>query len=173
MNYGAIKNCDIANGVGVRVTLFVSGCRNACEGCFQPETWSFSYVEEFTEEIENKIIAMLEPSYIRGLTILGGEPFEPENQERILPLVKRVRETYPLKDIWMFSGFTFEEMHDKNMRCCTPFTDEILTQIDVLVDGRFVLAKRNLSLQFRGSENQRIIDIPSTLAEGRIIPWQG
>jgi len=173
MYYGAIKNCDIADGVGVRVSLFVSGCRNGCEGCFQPETWSFTYGSEYTKETEESILNLLKPSYIRGLTILGGEPMEPENQEEVLSLIKSVRATYPDKDIWMYTGFVFEDMTNPEARCCTKYSQEIIKNIDVLIDGKFVLAKRNLSLQFRGSDNQRLIDVPKTLETGVITWWDG
>lgn len=171
MNYGAIKNCDIANGPGVRVTLFVSGCRNHCENCFQQQTWDFNYGEPFDKTAENLILEMLSPDYIRGLTILGGEPLEPENQQAILDFIKRVREVYPKKDVWLFSGFTFEEINDPTSRAHTPVIGELLSQIDVLVDGRFVQALKNLSLKFRGSSNQRLIDMKQTLVCGEIILW--
>jgi len=171
MNYGEIKNCDIANGVGVRVTLFVSGCTNRCEGCFQPQTWDFGYGQPFTEETEEKLLSMLAPDYIHGLTLLGGEPFEPENQRVLLPFIRRVREKYPNKSIWAFSGFTFEQlkMEGSHPRC--EATDEMLALLDVLVDGRFVLAEKDLRLRFRGSRNQRVLDIPETLRQGQPVLW--
>ncbi len=171
MHYCNIKNCDIANGVGVRVSLFVSGCRNHCKNCFQPETWAFDYGEEFTVETEEKLLKMLAPSYIKGLTVLGGEPMEPENQKALLPFLRRVKAAYPDKTIWLYSGFTFEEMHDPASRAHTDCTDGILSLLDVLVDGRFVEEKKNISLRFRGSENQRLIDVPATLAHGSVTPW--
>ncbi len=171
MHYCNIKNCDIANGVGVRVSLFVSGCRNHCKNCFQPETWAFDYGEEFTVETEEKLLKMLAPSYIKGLTVLGGEPMEPENQKALLPFLRRVKAAYPDKTIWLYSGFTFEEMHDPASRAHTDCTDGILSLLDVLVDGRFVEEKKNISLRFRGSENQRLIDVPATLARGSVTPW--
>ncbi|MBO5275355.1 MAG: anaerobic ribonucleoside-triphosphate reductase activating protein [Clostridia bacterium] len=171
MHYGQIKNCDIANGIGVRVTLFVSGCTNHCEGCFQPETWDFEYGKLYTEETEEEILRLLAPSYISGLTLLGGEPFEPCNQRELLPLVKKCREVYPSKTIWAFTGFTFEQLLDKKSHPRCEVTDELLAQIDVLVDGRFIQEKKNLMLRFRGSENQRLIDLPSTLASGNVILW--
>ncbi len=171
MHYCNIKNCDIANGVGVRVSLFVSGCRNHCKNCFQPETWAFDYGEEFTVETEEKLLKMLAPSYIKGLTVLGGEPMEPENQKALLPFLRRVKAAYPDKTIWLYSGFTFEEMHDPASRAHTDCTDGILSLLDVLVDGRFVEEKKNISLRFRGSENQRLIDVPATLANGSVTPW--
>ena len=171
MHYCNIKNCDIANGTGVRVSLFVSGCRNHCKNCFQPETWAFDYGEEFTAETEEKLLKMLAPSYIKGLTVLGGEPMEPENQKALLPFLKKVKTTYPDKTIWLYSGFTFEELHDPNCRAATELTDEILALLDVLVDGRFVEEKKNISIRFRGSENQRLIDVPDTLARGAVTLW--
>lgn len=173
MHYGEIKDCDIANGPGVRISLFVSGCTNHCENCFQPQTWDFNYGQPFTSEAEDKIINMLAPSYIRGLTILGGEPFEPKNQAELLPFVKRVREAYPNKDIWAFSGFTYEELNDPTAYPHTDVTAELLWNIDVLVDGRYVEKLRNISLRFRGSENQRLIDLHNTRESGTIVLWDG
>ncbi len=172
MYYGDIKNCDIANGVGVRVTLFVSGCTNRCEGCFQPQTWDFSYGQPFTRETEDKIIDMLKPDYIKGLTLLGGEPFEPENQRALLPFVKRVKEIYPNKNIWAFTGFTLEQLWEKEPHPRCEATDELLALIDVLVDGRFEKDKKNLMLKFRGSENQRLIDMKKTLETGSITMYE-
>lgn len=171
MHYCNIKNCDIANGIGVRVSLFVSGCRNHCKNCFQPETWAFDYGEEFTAETEEKILKMLAPSYIQGLTVLGGEPMEPENQKALIPFLQKVRATYSGKTIWLYTGFTFEELHDSSCRARTEYTDEILSLLNVLVDGRFVEEKKNISLRFRGSENQRLIDVPATLAAGTVTLW--
>ena len=173
MYYGEIKNCDIANGSGVRVTLFVSGCTNRCPGCFQPQTWDFCYGQPFTGETEEMILNMLKPAYIHGLTLLGGDPFEPENQRALLPFLKRVKQLYPAKDIWAFSGFTWEELHDSKAHPCTEVTEEMLSLVDVLVDGRFIEAQKNISLRFRGSENQRIIDVPATVRENKITLWQG
>lgn len=167
MYYSEIKNCDIANGEGVRVTLFVSGCTNRCKGCFQPETWDFRHGQEFTADTEKTILDMLAPGYISGLTLLGGEPFEPENQRALLPFVQRVRKAYPNKDIWAFTGFRLEDELLKpgsHPRC--EVTDELLGLLDVLVDGRFEEEKKNISLRFRGSENQRILDLPATLKTG-------
>lgn len=171
MHYGQIKNCDIANGEGVRVTLFVSGCTNKCKGCFQPETWDFNYGQPFTKDTEDQIIKMLEPDYINGLTLLGGEPFEPENQRALLPFVKRVKATYPHKNIWAFSGFTVEQLlaNEPHPRC--EVTDQLLSFIDVLVDGKFELEKKNIRLRFRGSENQRILNIPETLKFQTPVLW--
>ena len=171
MYYGEIKNCDIANGDGVRVSLFVSGCTNRCPHCFQPQTWDFHYGREFTDETMTELIDALRPGYVRGLTLLGGEPFEPENQRALVKVLRRVREVYPRKDIWAFTGFVLDEelLKESHARC--EVTDEMLSMIDVLVDGRYVDALRDLSLQFRGSSNQRIIDLNRTRAEGRIALW--
>ncbi|MBR2315158.1 MAG: anaerobic ribonucleoside-triphosphate reductase activating protein [Clostridia bacterium] len=172
MNYCNIKYFDIANGDGVRTTLFVSGCTNRCENCFQPETWDFSYGEEFTEETERQIIDSLSPYYVNGLTLLGGEPFEPKNQPRLLELLKKVRAEHPEKDIWCFTGFTLdgELLKDGSYPRCD-VTDEMLSLIDVLVDGRYVEALKDISLRFRGSSNQRIIDMNKTRKAGKIILW--
>ncbi len=171
MHYGEIKNCDIANGIGVRVTLFVSGCTNKCKGCFQPQTWDFLYGKPFTDETADYIISLLEPSYISGLTLLGGEPFEPSNQRGLLPLLRRVRKKYPNKTVWAFTGFTLESLNkdDSHSRC--EVTDEMLSMIDVLVDGRFEEDKKDISLRFRGSSNQRLIDMRKTRELGEIVLW--
>lgn len=171
MHYGTIKNCDIANGIGVRVSLFVSGCRNRCPGCFQPETWEFDYGQPFTEQTTNRLIELLRPDYIDGLTLLGGEPFEPENQPELLALVRRVRQTYPQKTVWAFTGYTLETLLSGTGHPCCEATLPLLHQIDVLVDGRFEQAQKNLRLRFRGSENQRLIDLPASLASGRVVLW--
>lgn len=171
MHYGEIKNCDIANGEGVRVTLFVSGCRNGCKHCFQPQTWDFSYGKPFTDETEEQIFALLAPDHINGLTLLGGEPFEPENQRVLLPFVRRVREKFPGKTIWSFTGFTWEELHGGEARCCCEATEELVGLLDVLVDGRFVEELKDISLRFRGSANQRLIDVKATRAAGEIVLW--
>ena len=171
MYYSTIKELDIADGPGVRVTLFVSGCTNHCEGCFQPQTWDFCYGQEFTRETEEQILSLLSPAYVQGLTLLGGEPMEPRNQEAVLGLIRRVRSAYPKKNIWLFSGFTFEEMMDPDGYPHTPFTHELLSLLDVMVDGRFVLAKKDLMLRFRGSSNQRLLDMPRTLSEGKAVWW--
>ena len=173
MHYGEIKVCDVANGPGVRVTLFVSGCTNRCEGCFQPQTWAFDFGKPFTAETENYILEQLAPSYIKGLTVLGGEPFEPSNQAALLPFLRRYKAQYPDKNLWMFSGFTFEEMTTPGHHANCPETAEILNMVDVLVDGRFVLAQRDLTLRFRGSRNQRLLDMPATLKAGKATLWEG
>ncbi len=172
MYYGEIKNCDIADGPGVRVTLFVSGCTNHCEGCFQPQTWDFHYGKPFTEETQAQLLDMLAPGYITGLTLLGGEPMEPQNQRALLPFVRRVRETYPGKTVWCYSGFTLEELLRDGSHPRCEVTDELLSLIDVLVDGKFVLAQKDISLRFRGSRNQRLLDLPETLRTGTIVLWE-
>lgn len=169
MHYGEIKNCDIANGSGVRVSLFVSGCTNRCKNCFQPQTWNFDYGEEFTRETEDRIIALLGREYIAGLTVLGGEPFEPQNQRALLPFIKRVRKALPEKNIWAYSGFTIEEMLKDGSHPHCEVTEELLGLIDVLVDGRFVEELKDISLKFRGSKNQRIIDVKKTLETGSAV----
>lgn len=174
MYYGELKKCDIANGVGVRVTLFVSGCTNHCKDCFQPQTWDFCYGRPFTEETAAEICAELDKPYVRGLSLLGGEPFEPRNQRELLPFLQSLRRRYPQKDVWCFTGFRLEDellREGAYPRC--EATDELLTCIDVLVDGRFVAELKDISLQFRGSRNQRVLDLPRTLAEGRPVQWAG
>lgn len=169
MYYGNIKNCDIADGEGVRVTLFVSGCTNRCPGCFQPQTWDFDYGQPFTTETEDTILELLKPDYINGLTLLGGEPFEPENQRALLPFVRRVRERYPDKNVWCFTGFTLDRLLDpKDSKHCE-VTEALLGLIDVLVDGPFVQERKNLALRFRGSENQRLIDLKASRAKGELV----
>ena len=159
MNYGAIKDYDIANGPGVRVSLFVSGCRHHCKGCFNPETWSFQYGEPFTEETEARILEALSPSYIQGFTLLGGEPFEPENQQVLVGLLQKIRATYPTKDIWCYTGYLYDTDLPEGGKVHTDVTDEMLSYIDVLVDGEFVEAQKDITLVFRGSSNQRIWDV--------------
>lgn len=156
MNYSAIKNYDVANGPGVRISLFVSGCRHHCKNCFNEEAWSFGSGKPFTEETKQQILEELEPDYIEGLSILGGEPFEPENQSEILDLIKKVKEKYPNKTIWIYSGFTLEQLKEGS-RASGKLCDEILKNIDVLVDGPFIEDLKNISLEFRGSSNQRIL----------------
>lgn len=171
MNYGAIKKTDIANGVGVRVTLFVSGCRNHCPGCFQPETWDFTYGKHFEEETMREILKAMEPSYITGFTMLGGEPFEPENQPTVCQILARIRQAYPSKSLWSYTGYTLDKDLVPGGAKYTEDTDQILSLLDVLVDGRFEEGKKDISLLFRGSSNQRIIDMPRTIREGNIILW--
>ena len=168
MNYATIKTCDIANGPGVRGSLFVSGCTHHCPGCFNQVAWDFDYGEPFTEETIQTILSMLRPDYIRGLTLLGGEPFEPQNQPAIVELLRRIKAELPAKSIWAFSGYLYEDIVSGKLGD----TQEYLRYLDVLVDGPFVQAKKNLSLRFRGSENQRLIDIPKTLAAGTETLWE-
>ena len=159
MNYGTIKNCDIANGPGVRVSLFVSGCRHHCKCCFNPETWDFSYGRPFTEETADEIISLLKPAYIQGFSLLGGEPFEPENQPELAKFLRRIRETYPEKDIWCYTGYLYDVDLAEGGKVYTEVTDEMLGCIDVLVDGEFIEAEKDLTLVFRGSRNQRILEL--------------
>ena len=149
MYYSVIKKCDIANGPGVRVSLFVSGCRNHCKGCFQPETWDFTFGQPFIRETENEIIEALRPAWIQGLTILGGDPMEPENREALLPFLRRVKAEFPDKDIWLYSGYLWETVPN----------EPILNFVDVLVDGAFIEEEKDAGLAFRGSRNQRIIHL--------------
>ena len=171
MNYATIKDCDIANGPGVRVSIFVSGCTHHCKGCFNEVAWDFDYGTPFTGETEEKILAMLAPNYVKGITLLGGEPFEPQNQPALVALLEKIRAKYPAKSIWAFSGYLFENMlagkvGDKDT--CMKF----LKLLDVLVDGPFVESKKNLMLRFRGSENQRIIDVPASLEKNTVVLWE-
>lgn len=171
MNYATIKNCDIANGPGVRVSLFVSGCTHHCPGCFNEVAWDFDYGAPFTRQTIDQILDMLKPSYIRGLTLLGGEPFEPQNQLAIVELLREVTGKYPQKSIWAFSGYLYEKITSGTLGDWN-ITKEYLSYLDVLVDGPFIMEKKNLALRFRGSENQRIIDVPATLRTGKIVLWQ-
>ena len=159
MYYSAIKYRDIANGLGVRTVLFVSGCRNRCEGCFQPETWNFQNGKLFDKKAEDDIIASLEPDFIKGLTLLGGDPFEPENQEGLIAFMRRVKEEYPDKDVWAYTGYLLDKDLCPGGKKYTEYTEELLSYIDVLVDGPFILDKKSLSLKFKGSSNQRVIDM--------------
>lgn len=170
MNYGAIKKRDIANGPGVRVSLFVSGCTHHCPGCFNAETWNFDFGDPFTPEVEKELLEALAPDFIAGLSLLGGEPFEPCNQRVLLPFLRRVREAYPNKTVWCYSGYTLEELLGESRARCE-VTDEMLSHINVLVDGEFVQAKKNIRLRFRGSENQRLVDLDATRAAGRLQLW--
>lgn len=159
MNYGEIKYCDIANGTGVRTVLFVSGCRNHCEGCFQPETWNFQYGKPFTLEVEKELLDSLKPGYVTGLTILGGDPFEEENQQELLPFLRKVHEQFPQKSIWAYTGYLLDQDLILGGKKYTEATEELLSFLDVLVDGPFIQEKKNIALKFRGSENQRLIDM--------------
>lgn len=165
MNYGEIKNCDIANGEGVRVSLFVSGCTHHCKNCFNEKTWDFSFGEPFTKETEEKILNLLSESYINGLSLLGGEPFEPSNQKVLYPFLQRVKKEFPNKNIWCYSGYTFEELTGTS-RASTDITKDILLLIDILVDGEFKEELKDISLKFRGSSNQNVIDVKKSFETG-------
>jgi len=172
MNYATIKYCDISNGPGVRTSLYVSGCTHHCKECFNPMTWDFAYGEEFTDEVADKIIKSLEPHYIEGITLLGGEPMEPSNQRALFPFIKRIKETFPEKTVWCFSGYTLDELTDaENKRCHTEVTDDFLKMVDVLVDGEFQIERKDITLRFRGSANQRLIDMNKTREQGEIVLW--
>ena len=172
MNYATIKNCDIANGPGVRVSLFVSGCTHRCPGCFNEEAWDFGFGQPFTQDTIDQILAMLAPDYVKGLTLLGGEPFDPRNQAAIVDLLRQVKAKLPEKSIWAFSGYLFDRDILSGKLGDWKITKEYLSYLDVLVDGPFVQAKKNLSLRFRGSENQRLIDVPASLSAGSVILWE-
>lgn len=171
MYYGSIKKTDIANGVGVRVSLFVSGCTHHCKECFNPETWNFEYGNPFTKETEDEIIKALKPSFVEGLTLLGGEPMEPQNQVVLLQLVERVKETYPEKNIWCYTGYTLEKdlIFGAQSRARCEVTDALLHHIDVLVDGEFQIENKDIRLKFRGSSNQRIIDVQESLKQKQVV----
>ena len=172
MNVATIKRRDIANGVGVRVSLFVSGCTHHCKGCFNSDAWDFSYGEPYTKETEEQILELLAPDYISGLSLLGGEPFEPSNQRVLVGLLRKVKALYPNKTVWCYSGYTLEHELLSESRARCEVTDEMLSYVDVLVDGRFVEELRNLRLLFRGSENQRLIDLNKTREAGEIVLWE-
>ena len=171
MYYGEIKKCDIANGEGVRVSLFVSGCTHHCPGCFNQDTWVFDYGKEYTQETEDEILKALSPGYINGLSLLGGEPFEPQNQEVLVRLLRKVKEQYPEKNIWCYSGYLFDKELLSESRARCEYTDEMLSMLDVLVDGRFVEALKDIRLVFRGSSNQRVIDVKKSLETGTVVLW--
>ncbi len=168
MNYAGIKYCDIANGTGCRTVLFVSGCRNACKGCFQPQTWDFAYGEPFDEKVQEEVLKSLEPDYITGITLLGGEPFEPENQKALLPFMRKVVAQYPNKNVWAFTGYIYDKDLVAGGRRHTEDTDELLSMIDVLVDGPFCEEQKDITLEFRGSSNQRVLDLKETIRSGNI-----
>ena len=172
MNYATIKNCDIANGPGVRVSLFVSGCTHHCKGCFNEVAWDFEYGQPFTQETANTILDMLKPAYVKGITLLGGEPFEPQNQPELVNLLRQIRANHPEKTVWAFSGYLFDKDILPGKLGDPDITREFLSYVDVLVDGRFVEEKKDLTLRFRGSSNQRIIDVPASLEKGEVILWQ-
>lgn len=169
MHYADIKKVDVANGPGVRVSFFVSGCTHCCKNCFNPETWDFQYGKVFTEHTIDKIISYLSPDHIKGLTLLGGDPMEPENQEGLLPLLRAVKERLPDKDIWCFTGYTFDEDILGKMWTECPFTKEFLSYIDVLVDGEYIEEEKSLSLRFKGSANQRTILVQESLQQNEIV----
>ena len=168
MNYAGIKYCDIANGIGCRTVLFVSGCRNACKGCFQPQTWDFGYGEPFDEKVQEEVLKSLEPDYITGITVLGGEPFEPENQKELVPFMRKVVARYPNKNVWAFTGYIYDKDLVAGGRRHTEDTDELLSMIDVLVDGPFVEELKDITLKFRGSSNQRVLNLRETIRTGKI-----
>ena len=175
MYYGAIKKNDIANGEGIRTALFVSGCRNKCKNCFNPETWSFTYGEEFTESVAEDILSTLKSAFVAGITVLGGEPMEPENQRELLPFLREVKRRYPDKTVWLYTGNLYEELTagiGKHFKC-TEDTSELLSYVDILVDGRFEEEKKSLGIRFRGSTNQRVIDMNKTRERGEIVIWEG
>ncbi|MCI5938168.1 MAG: anaerobic ribonucleoside-triphosphate reductase activating protein [Eubacterium sp.] len=173
MNYADIKQYDVANGTGVRVSLFVSGCTHHCKECFNKEAWDFNYGKPFTDKEIEDIIQYLKPGYIAGLSLLGGEPFEPANQEGLLPLLREVKSTYPEKNIWCYSGYLFDKDILEHMCKESAITRELLSYIDILVDGEFVVAQKNLKVNFRGSDNQRIIDVKKSLEIGEVVHWEG
>ena len=174
MNYAEIKSVDIANGEGIRVSLFVSGCTHHCKGCFNQMTWDFDYGKPFTAEVEQQLLNDLDPSFITGLTLLGGEPMEPVNQRALLPFLKQFKEKYPRKTLWIYSGYLFDrDLTDPSGRAyVNDVTKEILSMTDILVDGPFVESQKDISLVFRGSSNQRIIRVPESLSSGEIVLWQ-
>ncbi len=172
MNYANIKSRDIANGPGVRVSLFVSGCTHHCKGCFNEVAWDFKYGQPFTEETADSILEMLKPDFVKGITLLGGEPFEPENQPALVDLLRQIKGKYPEKSIWAFSGYLFDKDILAGRLGDPEITKEFVSYLDVLVDGRFVEEKKDLTLRFRGSSNQRLIDVPASLRQGEVVLWQ-
>lgn len=171
MNYATIKKHDIANGIGVRVSVFVSGCTHHCNGCFNPETWDFNHGNLYTKDVEQDILDACDHDYIRGLTLLGGEPMEPDNQKALLPLLRQFKNRFPNKTIWCYSGYDFEQDILSGQVGDWDTTKEMLEYIDIFVDGEFQIDKKDLSLRFRGSSNQRIIDVAKSLKNDRIILW--
>ena len=172
MYYATIKNCDIANGPGVRISLFVSGCTHRCKGCFNEVAWDFEYGQPFTQETIDYILSLLAPSYVKGLTLLGGEPFEPQNQAPIVELLRQIKAKYPQKSIWAFSGYLFDKDIVAWRLGPRDITEEYLSYLDVLVDGPYVESKKDLMLRFRGSSNQRIINVPESLRQGTVVLWE-
>lgn len=170
MHVGEVMTADVANGEGMRVSVFVSGCRNHCKGCFQPQTWDFNYGREYTPEIERFIIDELSKSYYDGITILGGDPMEPENQEPVLRLLRRIKKELPDKNVWAYTGYVYDrDLVPGGKRFVDGVTRELLESIDILIDGRFVEELKNLMLNFRGSSNQRIIKMKETLETGQVV----
>ncbi len=169
MNYAKIKYTDISNGEGVRTSLFVSGCTHHCKNCFNQETWDFNYGKVFDKSVEDAIIKSLEPRHINGLTLLGGEPMEPANQKALIPFVKRVKETYPNKSIWCYTGYLYDTELLKPSRAHCPWTRELLSYIDVIVDGEFVQELKDITLRFKGSKNQRVIDVQASLKQEKVV----
>ncbi len=172
MYFSEIKECDIANGPGVRVTIFVSGCTHHCKGCFNEMTWDFRYGREFTKEDMENIIELLKPSYIAGLTLLGGEPMEYRNQQGLLPLLRRVKESYPDKTVWCYTGYLYDRDIIKDFCGKWEETRELLSCLDVIVDGEFVEEQKDISLRFKGSSNQRIIDVRKSQEKGAVVLWE-
>lgn len=168
MNYANIKTYSIENGTGVRVSLFVSGCTHHCKDCFNEQAWDFEYGNPFTEDTENAVIEALTPDYMAGITLLGGEPMEPVNQRGLLPLLKRIRKELPQKTVWAYTGYVYEDLLEGGRAHCE-VTEELLSLCDILVDGPFIVEKKNISLRFRGSENQRIIDLKATRETGKVV----
>ena len=175
MYFGAIKKNDVANGEGIRTTLFVSGCTNKCKNCFNPETWSFTYGSPFTDEVAEDILKTFDSPFITGLTLLGGEPMEPQNQRDLLPFIREFKQRYPKKTLWLYTGNLYEELTCGvgNHQKCIEETEELLSYVDILVDGRFEEEKKSLGIRFRGSTNQRVIDMNKTRESGEIIIWEG
>ena len=169
MNYAGIKYCDIANGLGCRTVLFVSGCRNHCKDCFQPHTWDFNYGEAFDEKIQAEVLESLKPAYVQGITLLGGEPFEPENQVELVKFMRKVKAEYPNKDVWAFTGYVYDADLVPGGRKYCEVTDELLSMLDILVDGPFIAEQKDLTLKFRGSKNQRVINMKETLKAQKIV----
>lgn len=173
MNYATIKWYDVSNGPGVRVSLYVSGCRNHCKNCFNPETWDFCYGEPFTREVEDKIINALAPEYIKGFTLLGGDPFEPENAEALVPFMERLRKKYPEKSVWCFTGYDYEADLLTGKKGDIDTNIRLLSTLDVLVDGKFVEELKDLNLRFKGSSNQRTILVQPSLETDEVVLWDG
>ncbi len=172
MYVGMIRKSDVANGPGIRISMFVSGCRVHCKGCFQPETWNFEYGEPFTKELEDDLMEELAKPYYKGISILGGEPFEPENQRDLLPVIKRIKEELPNRSIWMYTGYTYDKDLVPGGRKYTEYTDEILKNVEILIDGQFMEKYKNLMLHYRGSENQRLIKVPETLENKEVVCYE-